>query len=52
MYTNTSGNYTLTGVAPGTYTITVAKSGLTFANPSATVTVTNSNVLQNLRSLN
>ncbi len=51
-YTNTSGNYTITGVAPGTYTLTVAKSGLTFANPAAIVTVTSSNVVQDIKSAN
>jgi hypothetical protein len=43
-YTNASGNYTMTGVAAGTYTVTVAKSGLIFANPAATVPVTSSDV--------
>jgi hypothetical protein len=52
VYTNSSGDYTMTSVAPGTYTMTVAKSGLTFANPAATLTVTSSNVVQNIRSLN
>jgi len=43
-YTDASGNYTMTGVAAGTYTVTVAKSGLTFTNPAATVSVTASDV--------
>jgi hypothetical protein len=42
-YTNAGGAFTFTGVAPGTYTVTAAKSGLTFA-ASPTVTITNVNV--------
>ncbi len=38
--TNASGAFTFTNVVPGTYTITVTKSGYTFANPAATVPVT------------
>jgi hypothetical protein len=38
VYTATNGTYTITGVAPGTYTLTAAKSGLTFAT-SPTVVV-------------
>jgi hypothetical protein len=44
VYTNAAGDYTMTGVAPGEYTITVSKSGLTFAIPAANVTVTSADV--------
>ena len=42
--TDTNGNYTFINVVPGTYTITASKSGYTFANPAASVTVTGGNV--------
>ena len=44
-YTAADGTYTMTGVAPGTYTATVTKSGVTFANPAATITVSGSATL-------
>jgi hypothetical protein len=43
VYTAADGAFTFTGVAPGAYTVTAAKSGLTFAT-SPTVTITNVNV--------
>jgi Tol biopolymer transport system component len=37
--TDSSGNYTLSGLAAGTYTITPSKSGYTFSPPSQTLTL-------------
>ncbi len=42
--TGASGNYTLSGLAAGTYTITPSLSGYTFSPPSRQVTITNANV--------
>ncbi len=39
-----SNNYTITGLAAGTYTVTPAKSGCTFSPASASVTITTANV--------
>ena len=39
-----SNNYTITGLAAGTYTVTPAKSGCTFSPASASVTITSANV--------
>lgn len=41
---DTSGNYTFTGLANGTYTVTPTKSGFTFSPASQTATVNNANV--------
>lgn len=41
--TDTSGNYTLSGVANGTYTVTPSKSGYTFSLSSTSVTVSGAN---------
>jgi hypothetical protein len=51
-YTDAGGNYSITGVASNTYTVVVAKSGLTFTNPAATITVVSTPVTQNISSLN
>ena len=51
-YTDASGNYSIAGVASGTYTIVVAKSGVTFTNPAATITVAASPVVQNITATN
>jgi hypothetical protein len=42
--TDINGNYTFVNVVPSTYTITAVKTWYTFANPAATVTVTNGSV--------
>lgn len=39
-----SNNYTITGLAAGTYTVTPTKSGCTFSPASASVTITTANV--------
>ena len=39
-----SSNYTLSGLAAGTYTVTPSKSGCTFSPSSSSVTITSSNV--------
>lgn len=44
VFTNSTGAYTLTGAAPGTYTITPEKSDATFTPASRNVTVTSANV--------
>jgi hypothetical protein len=49
--TDGSGNFTFANVANGTYTIVATKSGYTFANPAATVTVSGSTVTANFSSL-
>jgi hypothetical protein len=46
-----NGTYTFANVANGTYTIVATKSGITFANPAATVTVNGSTVTANFSSL-
>jgi hypothetical protein len=48
--TDPGGNYTFANVANGTYTITAVKTGYTFANPAATVTVNGSTVTANFSS--
>jgi hypothetical protein len=42
--TNTSGNYTISGLANGTYTITPTKNGYSFNPTTTSVTVNNANV--------
>jgi len=42
--TDTSGNYTLSGLASGTYTVTPTKSGYTFSPASQSVTISSANV--------
>ena len=37
--TDASGNFTFINITPGTYTVTAAKAGYTFASPAATLTV-------------
>ena len=49
-YTDASGNYTMTGVSTGNYTLTVTKSGLTFPAPAA-ITVGTVNQTVNISSL-
>jgi uncharacterized metal-binding protein YceD (DUF177 family) len=39
-YTDASGNYTMTGIAAGTYTMTATRSGYTFPAPVAVDTNT------------
>ena len=39
-----SGNYTFSGLANGTYTVTPSKSGYTFTPTSRTVTISGANV--------
>ncbi len=39
VYTSAAGAFSIGVLKPGTYTITVTKSGYSFANPAATVTV-------------
>jgi hypothetical protein len=51
-YTDASGNYSIAGVASGTYTVVVTKSGVTFTNPAATITVVASPVTQNITATN
>src|SRR6202030_1180248 len=41
---DSSVNYSFTGLAPGTYTVTPSKSGFTFSPGSQSVPVTNANV--------
>ena len=38
-YTSTFGTFSTSGLLPGTYNVTVAKTGYTFASPAATITV-------------
>jgi subtilisin family serine protease len=45
--TNTSGNYSFTNVAAGTYTITPSRPGYTFSPASQTLSVTNANLVSN-----
>src|SRR5688572_22938953 len=42
-----SGNYSIAGLAAGTYTVTPSKSGCTFSPISSSVTITSSNVTAN-----
>jgi hypothetical protein len=42
--TNTSGNYTFTGVRNGTYTVTPSKANYTFTPPSTQVTISDADV--------
>ena len=52
-YTNASGNYSISGVATGTYDVYVVKSGVTFAVPAATgISVSGSPVTQNVTATN
>src|SRR5207302_884342 len=43
--TDTSGNYSFSGLANGTYTLTPAKSGFTFTPVNKSVTVSNASVI-------
>jgi len=46
VYTNSSGGFSVSGLKPGTYTLTVKKAHYTFADPSDTVTVGPSNSIR------
>jgi hypothetical protein len=41
---NSAGNYSFTGLASGSYTVTVSESGFTFSPPSSPVTVSGANI--------
>ena len=43
VYTNTSGAFSVTGLLPGTYNVTVTRIGYVFTNPAATVQIGPSN---------
>ncbi len=45
--TDASGNYSMSGFAAGTYTVTPSKSGCTFSPASSSVTITSANVTAN-----